>query len=1196
MLSNVTAKKDPVVVPNIMLAVSANSSNPSHMPGNAVDGDMNTIWHSEWTPENAPFPHIFTIELCKKITLNTISIFPRQDADAGKITSGQIYVGDSLDNMAMVAHFTGDAGKSATVIDLKQIAAKYIQIYSLSATSLNTAISEINITTFDSQIITAFSKYYEAAELLRKSNPGTNVGEYLQTDIEEFKKELDDFYTELDNKDLSDSDYLDISDKLSAAIKAFSSKAKTYDKADLGFYIRYLSQLTGEAFIAEDKQAAKDLLEKANDIYSSLNTMPEEIHNIIVQLLDFINSIKAADRNVCDLSGEWDLALNDHSENMCFSDKVKLPGTLDTNKKGSYNHSNDINRLSRLYKYKGPAAYQKNIYISNKLAQKCILLYMERSRETRVWVNGMKVESADTSDILTVSQSYDISEKLNFGQYNTITIVVDNSYTRLPTVPICASHIATDETQTNWNGVIGKFELRINDKVYINDLRIYPNSDLISVKAEADIKNSSDSDYSGILTFSCSDAASRKLNINLAAGESRTVTVSDYAMPSDVRLWSEFDPATYKMTVSIDNGCVVERSFGMRVFSKDKDNDLCSLNINGKKVFLRNETNCAVFPITGHAPMDEESWKRLFKVYKSYGINSVRFHSWCPPEAAFCAADKMGIYLQPELSCWDGWMFDNDAKKDYYSREAYAILKEYASHPSFVMLSFGNELGYQDENYQYADKLIQGLKQKDSTRLYAAGSNIGFGGIDPAPDSDFFTAQNFANEPLRGSYGGLTGFVNENYPSSEINYNDTVKKVFDFNVPVFSFEVGQYQVFPDVLTETKKYTGVLDARNFKMISEKIKQKKLSDEEVSAAINASGMLSRIAYKAEIEAALRTKGMSGISLLGIQDFSGQGTALVGMMNALGEPKPYDFASPDRFISFFNPVTVLFETPKFCYTNKESLTGNILLSNYSQSDIQERISYRLFCKGGIALFEGKTDVICFKQGELTAAAQISVQLGDIKVPTQLKLEISCLQSKNSYNIWVYPECIPDDAGEVCVTDHLDDTAINFLKNGGKVFISPGSLESSFPNSIRGIFTTAFWSTYDRSQPGTMGLLVDPEHPLFNAFPTDYHSDYQWWAMSKYGRPMNLENFRDKEGKKIRPLIKVLDGFENLNSLGLLYEARVGEGKIMVSSMDLENLKNKYIEAAALRASIIRYMNSDYFDPQPEIDIEQIYDQIKK
>ena len=90
--------------------------------------------------------------------------------------------------------------------------------------------------------------------------------------------------------------------------------------------------------------------------------------------------------------------------------------------------------------------------------------------------------------------------------------------------------------------------------------------------------------------------------------------------------------------------------FGKSEFYK---NDNTRLNINYRVLFLRGEANCCVFPETGHPPMTEIEWKEILQKYMDYGVNCMRFHSWCPPEAAFNAADQLGLFMQPELSHWN---------------------------------------------------------------------------------------------------------------------------------------------------------------------------------------------------------------------------------------------------------------------------------------------------------------------------------------------------------------------------------------------------------------------------------------------------------------------------------------------------------------------------------------------------------------
>ncbi|HIZ83689.1 MAG TPA: discoidin domain-containing protein, partial [Firmicutes bacterium] len=1189
----VRAYERPVAtVPVTMMSAEASTSNAGYPPANAIDGNTATMWHSEWSPENVPFPHIFTLDLGKKMLLDTLSILPRQDGDAGKTTRGQIYAGDSPEDMVLVTEFTADASRNAAVVDLRYTAARYIQIHSLEANSANTAIAEISVTTYDLAMVAAFSQYDDALDLLRKAVVGDQVGNYTAADREAYAGQLQAFAEELEQEGLTPADYADIVQRMEAACEAFILKAKAYTKDDLAGLAESLEALAGQLQNAKDKENAAALLEEAGQIQDDPDATREELHDICVKVGDFVKAMNASD-GTYDLSGEWGVALSGYEEGQFPESRVNLPGTLDTNKIGTYNALRDMARLSRSYTYTGPATYQKELYVSEALADKNISLYMERTRQTRVWVNGTEVLAPDSSNILPVAQQYDITSALRFGDYNTIVIQVDNSYAGLPQNGIKASHMATDETQTNWNGIVGEFKLQAREKVYIDDLRVYPNEDLQSVTVEADIRNSGGEDYTGKLHLACEGTAGRDIDVSVTAGGTTTFTVEDYAMPADVQLWSEFDTPLYALTAALENGGQVTASFGMRAFRSEGTD----FTVNGDKVFLRSEANCAVFPLTGYAPMDVEEWEALFATYKSYGVNMVRFHSWCPPEAAFQAADKLGLYLQPELSCWAGGMLGDETNRNYYTREAFAILKEYANHPSFVMLTFGNELGYNGNDYlEQGDKLVQDLQAEDATRLYAPGSNVHFGSLDPTPHSDFYTAQNYGSLAFRGSYGGLNGFLNQNYPSAAVNFDDVMEALDAFDLPAFSFEVGQYQVFPDVLTEPERYTGALEARNLQTVLERLEEKGYTEEYIRQAIEASGMLSRLGYKAEIEAALRTEGMDGISLLGLQDFSGQGTALVGMMNAFGEPKPYDFADPEAFSDFFAPVVPLLETEKFSWTNDETLTGRLLISNYSPEDLEESITYTLTDRDGQVFYEGKTDTVRFAQGSLTEAGTLSIPLSDITEPTQFKLEITCQSGKNSYNLWVYPADETVSEGEVYVTEYLDELALQVLEEGGKVFLSPKASGDALPNSRDGRFSTAFWSTNDQTQPGTLGLLMDPEHPLFDAFPTDYHSDYQWWAMSRQGRAMNLESLTDAEGNHIQPLVTVIDGgFGDLDRLGLLYEAAVGNGKLMVSSMGLDELQYDYPEAKALRNAILEYMNSDAFNPTFQLTVEQINEQVK-
>lgn len=888
-----------------------------------------------------------------------------------------------------------------------------------------------------------------------------------------------------------------------------------------------------------------------------------------------------------DLSGEWGVWLGKYEGECKFQKNVILPGTLDENSIGEQNDYDDRWKLSRKYVYRGPAVYQRKVFIPDDFFDKKVELLLERSRITEVWINGKKILKDDVS--LPVPQRYDLTDYLLYGQENLICVQADNSYPNLPANIIQMSSMATDESQTNWNGILGKIELRIHEKLFFDYLKVFPRKDLHSVDVEIGIVNALKEDFEGYLQLKLGKEKIYKTFISVCANSDQTVRLTKVET-GEIRLWSEFEPNLYEIEACLPNGEIIKTKFGMRVFSVEEDS--YHFTINGKKTFLRMETNSGIFPLTGYAPMTEDFWEKLFTNYKRYGINAVRFHSWCPSESAFAVADRLGLYVQAELSCWDCEMFNTQEKQDYYSAEARAILKEYANHPSFVLFSLGNELFFNEKTLPFAESLLEELETKDPTRLYAYGSNADFGTKKPARYSQFFTAMEYRGQMLRGTNAGMTGFVNQQRPSTLCNYNDALERLHsETKLPAYSHEVGQFQVFPDILTELEQYNGVLEPRNISCLKKICSEKKISEKQIEQFILTSGKLSFIGYRLEAEAALRSKNMAGMALLSIQDFTGQGTALVGMMNAFGDPKPYCFADPKNFRQFFSECVVLVETEKFVWENDEVFHGNILVANYSSKDLNGKINFEIY-DGDILLKKGEGTNIQSEQGSLEKYDTFSFPLHEIRLATKLTLKVSFEEIRNEYSVWVYPKQIQKQSSQVYICKTLDEKALHILKDGGKVMLAPAATKNVLPHSLTGMFTTSFWSSFfeNEPQPMTMGILVDSAHPAFSSFPTEYHTDMQWWPMVKFGRAVILDDFMEYDDFERSSIIRVVDGFKTMRNLSLLFEARVGEGKLMVSSLDLEHLSQDYPEASALRNSILAYMESELFVPGVELSPEAI------
>lgn len=562
------------------------------------------------------------------------------------------------------------------------------------------------------------------------------------------------------------------------------------------------------------------------------------------------------------------------------------------------------------------------------------------------------------------------------------TFLSDNSYPGMPKAAICYSSAATDETQTNWNGILGECSMYTRPQNFIDSLRVYPRA----------VKKEEKNKAGGYLLDVCVELAPGAKEIYkdtkivlqseaLAAGElentqmlteiiscsgeelaeagtdkqenAKIVEIWFHNLPlrKNVKLWDEDEGNLYEVVATLDCGMPAEDGgdstdeyrtcFGIRSFG---DNGSGRLALNGRAIFLRGEANCAEYPETGHTPMTIPEWKEILLKYRSYGINCVRFHSHCEPEAAFAAADELGMLLQPELSHWDPKdAFGTEESYRYYRAELVDLLKTYANHPSFVMLTLGNELQAQDEGRERMRELVRTAKRMDPTRLYANGSNAFYGEEGCDPESDFYTSQSCKDVVIRGTFSGMRGYLNENYPSTDRTYDEAMAEIRkEYQKPVFSFEVGQFEVLPD-FEELESFHGISDPVNLKLIKKRVEERGLLPT-WEKYVEATGELSRLAYREEIEAAMRTRELSGISLLGLQDFPGQGTALVGMMNSHLEPKPYPFARPERFREFFTESRIFVKMPRYTHEEGEHLTAEVEVANFGKESITGELGWTL------------------------------------------------------------------------------------------------------------------------------------------------------------------------------------------------------------------------------------------------------------
>jgi len=927
--------------------------------------------------------------------------------------------------------------------------------------------------------------------------------------------------------------------------------------------------------------------------------------------LSLFSTVYASDnnniRNHINLSGLWQFQLDTSNVGIkelwytrYLTDKISLPGTTDENLKGFRNtNSSETTMLTRNWKYVGKAWYRKEIQIPAEWKGKVVQLSLERTKPTKVWVNSTYV---GTNDAVSVPHVYDLTSILKPGQKQSISILVDNGSV-LP-YEIINSHAYSEHTQTNWNGILGDFKLEALDPIYISSLNIYPDLKNKKIKIKVELinyfkenkqlsfqfKNSLLNNPDALITIN------KQFNTNLK----NEVFWFELPLGDNLKLWSEFTSMLYKLSASIlegnkeiDNTTI---EYGLRDFVTHEKQFL----INGNKTFLRGKHDGCIFPITGYPPMDVEGWRKYFKTVKEYGVNHVRFHSWCPPEACFKAADIEGIYLQVELPLWG--TVTRDKHKDilipYLKNEAQRIITSYGNHPSFVMFGLGNELfGDQD----VFSEIIDSLKSKDKRHLYSCGANnyLGFNSV-PATDDFHVTCRigkdidSSFNNHVRASFSFADaydgGYIYHSTPNSIMNFSSGIAKS---NIPVIGHETGQFQFYPD-FSEIDKYKGVLNPINLNVFKNRLEKAGMLDQ-ATDFLKASGKLAALLYRADIEMNLRTPGMAGFQLLDLQDYPGQGTALVGILNAFMENK--GLITPKEWRSFCSQIVLLFSSNKFIYTNNEQIAGNIMLYNFSDSKVSNQtISWSLVNSEKKKIANGSIP-IDVPQGCLSNAVKIEIPLGSISKAekVELKLSLSDTEICNNYSFWVYPaNTVLKQSNNISVTKSVNKDLFERLSKGESILLFPKSnkLDSL---TVGGMFPTDYWnyrmfksvSEYIKKpvSPGTMGILTNPNHPLFKNFPTDFHSNWQWFSIIKNSRPFILDN----TNPKYRPIVQVIDNIERNHKLGLIFEFKIGQGKLLVCMSNLLDLSNRP-EAIQLYNSLIDYMSSSNFSPTEKLTPEEL------
>jgi len=818
--------------------------------------------------------------------------------------------------------------------------------------------------------------------------------------------------------------------------------------------------------------------------------------------------------------------------------------------------------------YVGPAWYQREVEIPHSWADRRVVLFLERAHwKTTVWVDQQQVGSCDA---LATPHVYDLTGLLTPGKHR-LTICVDNRYI----IPVGTSaHSISDETQGNWNGLVGRIELQTTPKVWIDQVQLFPNVAQRAVRLRVHIGNATAAAGEGQLTVWAEkedQGSGRRFQARVfpvgwdASGA--TVTLN-YPLGKEAELWDEFNPALYRLHVQLVSTSrpqethEVTEPLGLREATIEGTQFV----INGRPIFLRGTLECCIFPLTGHPPMDVESWRRILLRARQFGLNHLRFHSWCPPEAAFIAADQLGFYYQVECSCWARFG-DGTAVDDFVYREAERIRRHYGNHPSLLLMAASNE-PHGNSRDEFLTRWVLAQREADPRRFYTAGSGW------PRLEVNQYEVQSTTR---------LQRWQSLQLSKPPQTWDDYRQYVERLGKPTVSHEIGQWCVYPNVVNEPEKYTGFFRGANLEVFREILANSGMAHR-ANDFLLASGRFQTILYKQEIESALRTPGMAGFQLLDLHDFPGQGTAPVGVLDAFWDPKPY--VTAEQYRRFCNSTVPLARLKKLVWTTDETLQFQLDVAHYGPGDLENALlTWRLDC-GSRPIASGKASGD-LPTGKVTSLGSFSVPLGQVEAPAKLSLcaAIEGTGFANDWNVWVYPAEIDTEVPNgITLTNDPAEAWEKANAGGAVVLLVPAGRVAG---DTLGTFQPIFWNriTFPSQKVHTVGIWCDEKHPALARFPTEFHADWQWEDLLDHCKPMVLGRLP----AELVPIVQPIDDWCNARKLGLVFEARAGRGKLLVCSIDLQNDLADRPVARQLRHSLLAYVSSPQFSPKVALDRNQ-------
>ena len=833
--------------------------------------------------------------------------------------------------------------------------------------------------------------------------------------------------------------------------------------------------------------------------------------------------------------------------------------------------------------YVGAAWYTRTFNIPHPVEDKEFFVYLERVHwESTLYINGQKV---GVNRGLGTAHEYNITSFVQEGE-NEIAIRIDNS----AVVDIGNPHSISEHSMAAWNGIIGDMRIDVKDKIWIDEVQVFPDVDrgiaVVKLTVGSRFNEPENVQMKCVAELYNTKSAYKEKNTSgnfVVTPHGLSSFTIEYPFSGEVQCWDEFNPALYRLDVSLESSCASDQYSTSFAFRKIELNGRRFM-LNGKTIFIRGNLNCGEFPLDGLPHMDVAWWKKIFSLHKSWGHNMVRFHSWCPPKAAFIAADEVGFYLQAEVGEWA--IIQSAAQEQFIQEETDRMIRQYGNLPSWLFLGMGNELR---ADTAIMIRFVERAKQ--DLRRFVSGKTNGRPLLDIF---DFAVSHSINGKRIRHHMGWPprpeTNLLFHMQPNTAYVYDDAIR---EFPKPFLSHEIGQCCVFPDYEDEIPKYTGSLYPGVLDIQKTLLAERGMS-KLASQFTEATGKWQVELLKAEYEAILRTKDIAGFHALSLQDFPGWGHAPVGVFDAFWDKKKH--VSEAEFTRFCNETVLLARIPSLILQQKDTFQATVELYNFAEKPIfQKQVVYQIADESGKVIHQGKFNKMNYPTRENnTHIGTVSLNLSKLDAPMRYTFTVHMegTNIKNWWTFWVFPDDIETHLGDVKIVRELNDEVIKDLNQGAKVLwlTDRSKLKGDLPTC----FASMYWTAFGLNVGETMcnSILCNPDHPVFGQFPTEMHTNWQWWDVLRYSVPMILDEHGAENAfpKEYQPLLQAIDSWKVNRKLALLAECKVGKGKLMISSIDFKTDFDKRTATRQLYKSLLSYMNSDAFNPEFSLNKETI------